>query len=85
MLNKCEYNVSFTSSSYDILIVLWSPDIFLLFVQNLTPKLVPLPKYHLDVDLFLKGSGSFTTKMIDVTAEGFSSIVPVENEDGKQV
>ena len=23
--------------------------------------------------------------MIDVTAEGFSSIVPVENEEGKQV
>ena len=32
-----------------------------------------------------QGSGSFTTKMLDVTAEGFSSIVPVENAEGKQV
>ena len=34
---------------------------------------------------FCQGSGSFTTKMLDVTAEGFSSIVPVENAEGKQV
>jgi len=44
--------------------------------------------YQINGEVFilpLEGSGSFTTKMIDVTAEGFSSIVPVENEDGKQV
>jgi len=44
--------------------------------------------YQINGEVFilpLEGSGSFTTKMIDVTAEGFSSIVPVENEEGKQV
>ena len=36
-------------------------------------------------NICFQGSGSFTTKMLDVTAEGFSSIVPVENAEGKQV
>jgi hypothetical protein len=44
--------------------------------------------YQINGEVFilpLEGSGSFTTKMLDVTAEGFSSIVPVENAEGKQM
>jgi len=44
--------------------------------------------YQINGEVFilpLEGSGSFTTKMIDVTAEGFSSIVPVEDAEGKQM
>ena len=46
----------------------------------------PVPSLTLKFAKFIyQGSGSFTTKMLDVTAEGFSSIVPVENAEGKQV
>jgi hypothetical protein len=44
--------------------------------------------YQINGEVFilpLEGSGSFTTKMLDVTAEGFSSIVPVETAEGKQM
>jgi len=44
--------------------------------------------YQINGEVFilpLEGSGSFSTKMFDVTAEGFSSILPVENSEGKQV
>merc|ERR1719431_29613 len=44
--------------------------------------------YQINGEVFilpLEGSGSFSTKMFDVTAEGFSSILPVENPEGKQV
>jgi len=44
--------------------------------------------YHINGEVFilpLEGSGSFTTKMLNVTAEGFSSILPAENKEGKQV
>ena len=44
--------------------------------------------YQINGEVFilpLEGSGSFSTKMLDVTAEGFSSILPVESPEGKQV
>lgn len=44
--------------------------------------------YQINGEVFilpLEGSGSFTTKMLDVTAEGFSSILPVEGTQGGQV
>jgi len=33
----------------------------------------------------LEGSGTFTTKMLDVTSDGFSSITPVIDANGKKV